>query len=443
MHIKIFLITLFLAIAHSGYSQSVDNSVNKTLSEEVKKETIDSLTFYLNTYYIDKELAEKASAQLFNFLKEGKYNLLTSHNQFALALTKDIRSVIKDKHINVRFSAELISTDLNKYIMEVPPAEKEYYQKWLQEDNYGIRKIDVLKGNIGYISFNYFCAPEFSSEVYVAAMQYINHTSALIIDLRDCRGSASPEAIPFLASYFFKAPVYLNNFQWNHNHTNVQQWTSSVVPGEKYLNKPVYILTSKATFSGAEEFAYDFKNLGRATIIGDTTSGGANPGGGFRIGDHFLAFIPFGKVTNPITGTNWEGIGVSPDIQVNIKNSLSKAHSLALQHRLDNDSINIFSDQLKHIMEEVNKGFISFKKVKFDLKGYSNANEVFVTGNFNDWMPNANSMTRTEEGWTVSIDCMKGSNAYKFIVDGEWILDPQNKNKIQEGEYTNSVIEVK
>ena len=106
------------------------------------------------------------------------------------------------------------------------------------------------------------------------------------------------------------------------------------MPGKRYLNKDVYVLTSKRTFSGAEEFTYNLKNLKRATIIGETTGGGAHPGGGFRINEHFGIFVPTGRAISPITKTNWEGTGVSPDIDVPADQALVVARLAALKKSL-------------------------------------------------------------------------------------------------------------
>ena len=133
-------------------------------------------------------------------------------------------------------------------------------------------------GNIGYIDFKFLCGTEYAGDFYAAMMNYINHTDALIIDFRKCGGAMSDNVISFLCSYFFADKTHLNDLYWRERNFTQQTWTQVVVPGKKYLNKPIYVLTSGGTFSGAEEMAYDLKNLKRATIIGEVTGGGANPG---------------------------------------------------------------------------------------------------------------------------------------------------------------------
>ena len=61
---------------------------------------------------------------------------------------------------------------------------------------------------------------------------------------------------------------------------------------------PVYVLTSNKTFSAAEEFTYNLKNLKRATIIGETTGGGAHPGGVMPVAERFNMFVPTGRASH-------------------------------------------------------------------------------------------------------------------------------------------------
>ena len=108
-------------------------------------------------------------------------------------------------------------------------------------------------------------------------------------------------------------------------------WTQPDVPGKKFIGKPVFVLTSAQTFSGAEEFSYDLKNLKRASLIGETTGGGAHPVWRHRIDDHFFIGVPFARAINPITKTNWEGTGVEPDVKVPAADALEVARKLAMK----------------------------------------------------------------------------------------------------------------
>ncbi|HZH97943.1 MAG TPA: S41 family peptidase, partial [Fimbriimonadaceae bacterium] len=159
-----------------------------------------------------------------------------------------------------------------------------------------------------------------------AAMEWVADTDALIIDLRR-NGGGHPETVQLICSYLFEAekPVHLNSLYFRRGDRTEEFWSLKDLPGKRYLNKPVYVLTSKRTGSGAEEFSYNLKNLKRATLVGESTWGGANPGGVVRLNDHFSAFIPTGRAINPITKTNWEGTGVQTDIAVPADQALKVA----------------------------------------------------------------------------------------------------------------------
>src|SRR5262249_6744024 len=148
---------------------------------------------------------------------------------------------------------------------------------------------------------------------------------AIVFDLRQ-NGGGSPEMIRFLTSYLFEAPTHLNDMVDREGKTVEEWWTTKDVPGRRpKTDVPVYVLTSQRTFSGAEEFSYNLKNLKRATLVGETTGGGAHPVRGEQLNDRFAIRIPFMRACNPITKTNWEGTGVEPDVKVPAAEALDKA----------------------------------------------------------------------------------------------------------------------
>jgi len=200
--------------------------------------------------------------------------------------------------------------------------------------NHGFAKVERLPGNIGYLEFLNFMDEELGADTVAAAMNFINGTDALIIDMRR-NGGGNPAMVALVCSYLFgNEPVHLNDLYWREGNRTEEFWTKKDVAGKRYLNKDVYVLTSKRTFSGAEEFTYNLKNLKRATIVGETTGGGAHPGGGFRINEHFGMFVPTGRAISPITKTNWEGTGVTPDISVPADQALHVARIMALKKTL-------------------------------------------------------------------------------------------------------------
>lgn len=161
-------------------------------------------------------------------------------------------------------------------------------------------------------------------------MNFLSNAGAVIIDLRR-NGGGSPAMIQLISSYFLRDTTHLNSFENRGEDVLKQFWSLPYVPGKSMFDTDLYILTSPRTFSAAEEFTYNMKNLKRATLVGETTGGGAHPGGTQIVNDDFLIWVPTGRAVNPITKTNWEGTGIAPDIAVAQDKALDKARALALE----------------------------------------------------------------------------------------------------------------
>jgi C-terminal processing protease CtpA/Prc len=199
----------------------------------------------------------------------------------------------------------------------------------MQRGNCAFEKVEWLPSNIGYLKFNGFADPEICGPTVAAAMGFLANVDALIIDLRN-NGGGSPEMVAYVCSYLFTERTHLNDLYNRKEDKTTEFWTKDV-PGPRLAKQPVLVLTSKRTFSGAEEFTYNLKNLKRATIIGETTGGGAHPVSGHRIDDHFMIGVPDARAINPITKTNWEGTGVEPDIKVPASDALEVAKKMAAE----------------------------------------------------------------------------------------------------------------
>jgi len=408
-----------------------------------RQQAIDSIITQLNNRYVFPETAKKIENMLVEAVKTRKYQNLTDGNAFANALTEDLRSTARDKHLAVFYSPEPITPNTSKDLLNNPEQESTAEGERLKLMNYGIRKVDVLRGNIGYLDFNFFCSPKFAGDTYAAMMNYVSHTNALIIDLRNCGGSMSADAIPFICSYFFEKPVHLVDLYWRQGDVTNQYWSYAHVSGKKYTDKPIYIVTGGATFSGAEELAYDLKNLKRATIIGETTGGGANGGGTINITDHFAINIPLGRAISPITKTNWEGVGVTPDVSVKSKMALHHAQILALQQIVKNAIDVATKENANAVLTALKADAPVFKKVSFTLKGFKDATTVAVAGNFNNWSAVSDLLIFEKGQWMITTDTDSNELSYKFVVDGKWILDPINKKTITDGQNINSFKRIK
>jgi C-terminal processing protease CtpA/Prc len=198
-------------------------------------------------------------------------------------------------------------------------------------ENHGVRRVDLMSGNVGLIELTAIPELAAAGPTLTAAMLLVQHTAALIIDLRPTLGG-SPDAVTFLASFLFAdGETRLSDIVEGPTGPARQFWTADYLPGPRYLDRPVYALTGPKTFSGGESFAYDLQALGRATIVGEPTGGGAHPSQVVSLAEHIELFLPTARPVNPITGGNWEGVGVQPDIRVPVADALAVAHREALE----------------------------------------------------------------------------------------------------------------
>ncbi len=325
------LVLLVLQLTAVAVAQQPEQP-DLTIDAAARMQVIDGVLKRLNDSYVFPEVAKKMEQSIRERVNKKEYDQVTSAKEFATKLTSDLQAVSNDKHLRVRYS--------NRPIPERGPqreptaADREERKRELTWMNHGFSKVERLPGNIGYLEFLNFMDEELGAETVAAAMNFINGTDALIIDMRN-NGGGNPAMVALVCSYLFgPEPVHLNDLYWREGNRTDEFWTKKEVAGKRYLNKDVYVLTSKRTFSGAEEFTYNLKNLKRATIIGETTGGGAHPGGGFRITEHFGMFVPTGRAISPITKTNWEGTGVTPDVAVPADQALITARVMALKKSL-------------------------------------------------------------------------------------------------------------
>lgn len=314
------------------------------------KTVLDAAVKALEDDYVFPEVAAKMTAAVRQRQADGAYADVKTGQEFAELLTKHLQEVSKDKHLRVRCNATKLPPMPKG---DGPSPEMKARMRLMnQKTNAGYRKVERLAGNVGYLALDGFADAEPAAAPAAAAMSFLADTDALIIDLRK-NGGGSPQGVALLCSYLFdETPVHLNSLYWRKGDRTEEFWTLKDLPGKRYVGKPVYVLTSGRTFSGAEEFAYNLQTRKRATIVGETTGGGAHPGGGRRLNDHFIMFVPTGRAINPITKTNWEGTGVKPDVAVEADQALQKAHDMALQTILANTKD---EDLRRHILMDVER----------------------------------------------------------------------------------------
>lgn len=275
----------------------------------------------IETRYVDPADGARIAAALRNARE--RWTDVTDPKQFAEQVTRWLRSVSSDGHLGLSYSEEPIA--------EGDPAgfTAAEMEKWYGAHlNHGIEKIERLPGNIMLLDIRVFPPSQMAGDVFAAAMTVVAQGDALIIDLRKNGGGA--ETAELLMGYLLESGSPLTGSYDRPSDTRRYISSPSWVPGRRFgSNKPLYVLTSARTFSAAEAVAYSLQALGRATIVGETTGGGAHPFEYRRVHEHFAVDLPEGKSINPITGTNWQGTGVKPDVEVPADQALDTALALA------------------------------------------------------------------------------------------------------------------
>lgn len=303
-----------------------------SIDRPLKQAMVDSLASFLNRNYVFADKAGAIGASIRKQLRKGAYDQITDPEELATALTRDLLAASKDKHLRVRFGNEqiaLLRTDTTQG--RITPEQLQA----ARSDNFGFYKLERLPGNIGYLDLRSFMGLDLpgAGATAVAAMNFLANSRAIIIDLRR-NGGGSPDMIQLLSSYLFGSTQHLNDLRSRPENFTYQFWTLPYVPGATMPDLPVYVLTSRKTFSGAEEFANNLRELKRATIVGEATGGGAHAGQGMILNDWFLIFMPTMQAINPVSKSNWEGTGVKAHVPVPADSALGVAHLLALDTAL-------------------------------------------------------------------------------------------------------------
>jgi hypothetical protein len=295
----------------------------------------------LRANYVFPEQAGQAAIAIEARLEAGEYDDL---DEITLTerLTRDLQEITGDRHLRVVLGG---GPGPRRQRIEEPGEPKDHEARRLamrrmgRLDNFGIRQVERLDGNVGYLDVRRVAVPANAGPAIGAAMELVAGTYALIIDLRHNHGGA-PEGVVFWCSYLLdERPTHLNDIFHADTGETRQFWALPYVPGTRYLDRPVFVLTSGHTFSGGEDFAYTLQALGRATVIGETTGGGAHPTRGFPISAAVHIGIPFARSVNPVTGTNWQGTGVVPDVPADAERAYDVAYARALEKVLAMDDV--------------------------------------------------------------------------------------------------------
>ncbi len=294
-----------------------------TLTEGERDQVINDAAKLLAEFYVFPDMGQKMAAALGTQQKRRDYREITNGEVLATRLSDDLRAISHDKHLSVHFSWDVVPPDPTDKPNQKRDTDTKL-RKRLEASNCSFEKAEHLPPNIGYLRLNGFADTDICAGTAIAALNFLADSDALIVDLRDNHGGR-PEMVTLIASYLFAVPTHLNDAYDRSEDITIQFWTAPFVSGKRFIDKPVFLLTSRQTFSAAEDFSYALKNLKRATLIGENTGGGAHPISPRRIDDHFTVIVPIARSISPITKTDWEGTGVEPDVKVAAADALDEA----------------------------------------------------------------------------------------------------------------------
>jgi hypothetical protein len=339
IHSLILLLGVIICVLPSltlGWSASIQEDQKAEASQELrldkntKSAIVDWICLKMDEIYVFPDVAAKMGEHIKTKLDKGDYDSISDPRAFARRLRNDLVEISHDRHFNVVYAPEPSS----RFQRADPEEEKKRIEQRIRQwkyDNYTFKKVERMDGNVGYLRFDGFVDTLYAGDTAVAALQFLKHCDAIIIDLR-YNGGGGADMIQLICSYFFEERTHINSWYNRRLDRTDQSWTSTYVPGVKLLDTDLYILTSGRTFSAAEEFIYDLKNLGRATLVGETTGGGGHTVTFERNDDLKIEFkIPNSRAINPISGDNWEAKGIQPNVECPVEKALDKAYVLALE----------------------------------------------------------------------------------------------------------------
>jgi C-terminal processing protease CtpA/Prc len=278
----------------------------------------------LQTRYVDAEKGRTLASRLLQDAGAGRWDASADPASFAKSMTAYLREISGDGHLGLDYASRPLpeSTD-STYAAE-------NLERWYGAGiNHGFEEIRRLDGHIGYLNLRVFAPVSMAGDVASAAMTLLAQSDALIVDLR-ANGGGYGNMVELLAGYLFDQQQELSGTYNRPSGIRTHSTTPSWVPGRRFGGKkPLYILISQKTFSAAEQFAYDLQAARRAVIVGETSGGGAHPFEYRRVGQHFMLWLPESRSVNPITGKDWQGSGVQPDVAVAADQALEQALKLA------------------------------------------------------------------------------------------------------------------
>lgn len=291
------------------------------IDEPTRARVVNRLAALVDSFYVSPDVGTRMSDSLHARLRRGVYDRYSNGASLAIGLRADLDELAHDKHLQILYT--LLARGPG------PPPDTAAAHRRESQVNCPVWATERLKGNVGYLRFDGFVDPAECGSTIVTAMTALSRTRALIIDLRENAGGGKAGSTPLLESYVFDRRTHLSDVWFRNTGETRERWTLDSVTGARFGGeKPVYVPTSAHTLSAAEELAYDLQALKRATIVGETTSRQAHATFEARIDNHFEILLPTGRTLNPVTSTDWEGVGVVPDLKVPASEALDAAQKL-------------------------------------------------------------------------------------------------------------------
>lgn len=320
---------------------------DKPLDAATRQQVLDKVIGLVRNDYAVPSVGEQMARAVEAARKKGSYNSITSSMALADRLTDDLRAVSKDLHLKVIYKGNgfpglraqtrpaLVPAPTVTPAPALAPAPGPVAQvvrprgAGPAKSNFEYHEARWMPGNVGYLKISSFAAPdEMAADVRKAAMAFLRNTDALVIDLRGNNGGG-PQ--PSLLGYFFNEAKLIGTEHFREGNRVEEKWTIPAGQAAYGETKPVYILVDKDTFSAGESFAYNLQGLGRAKLVGEKTKGGARPSTMKAISDNFAMTLAFAYSKHAVTKTDWEGVGLKPDIEVPADKALDVAYRAALQ----------------------------------------------------------------------------------------------------------------
>ncbi|WP_051969396.1 S41 family peptidase [Kitasatospora azatica] len=295
--------------------------------------------------YVFPEVGAELAELLTDRLAAGRYHQATDVEALGRLVTEDLQSVNGDRHLRLKFHPYEVPT-------EKDGAVREELNRAAELSLGGVPLIERLAGGVVRLKLAPILFPlDMTADALTAALNLVSRAEALVLDLRDCVGG-HPDTVSFICSYLLDRPTHLNTLYDREEDSERQFWSLPQVQGAKFGgSKPLALLTSRATFSGGEELVYDLQQQGRALVYGERTGGGANPRQGFTLHPHLEATIPVARSINPVSGTNWEGVGITPDVETDPAQALDVAHPALLAEIANGDGDSLSAQEARDTLQ--------------------------------------------------------------------------------------------